>query len=163
MYFILHFTQIRIHENYKKKQKSLPTQKPKLIKINMAAKYAPGRKPFHIDLSANQNENLNKFFYHILFPWPQVPIRSWIPCIFGPFSPFYPFFWYIFTFHQFILHCKFQLLVYVPDRTQYRQRKLFILSNTGHLWGFDKGPQVKMYNILSLPSNQVCIWSMESF
>lgn len=42
MYFILHFTQIRIHENYKKKQKSLPTQKPKLIKINMAAKYAPG-------------------------------------------------------------------------------------------------------------------------
>lgn len=92
MYFILHFTQIRIHENYKKKQKSLPTQKPKLIKINMAAKYAPGRKPFHIDLSANQNENLNKFFYHILFLWPQVLIRSWIPCIFGPFSPFYPFF-----------------------------------------------------------------------
>lgn len=160
MYFILHFTQIRIHENYKKKQKKFAHPKTKTDKNKHGCKVCT-RKPFHIDLSANQNENLNKFFYHILFLWPQVPIRSWIPGIFGPFSPFYPFFWYIFTFHQFILHCKFQL--YVPDRTQYRQRKLFILSNTGHLWGFDKGPQVKMYNILSLPSNQVCIWSMESF
>lgn len=74
-----------------KRSKNLTTPKTKIDKNKNGCKICT-RKPFHIDLSANQNENLSKFFYHILFLWPQVPIRSWIPCIFGPFSPFYPFF-----------------------------------------------------------------------